>query len=108
MPDQYDGLIPRQRLVDFVRAQTRPKQVDSGQLYETIEDLQKIGADTDTDLIHTIHSLNEQIMENSGYQKAMRDVGEWAKGNKVSQNPEMVLCNDECIGSHYHEKEDDE
>lgn len=83
MPD-YDGLVPRQELVDFCKSQVQPRMVDSGSLYETVEDLQNIEGDH----THTIHSLNEQIMENNGYQKAMRDVTEWASQNKVMENQE--------------------
>lgn len=79
LPD-YPGDLPRQALVDFCKKQTEPKMVDSGNLSESIADFEAIAAKTGESQSSVIHSLNEAIMENTGYQRAMRDVTEWAKG----------------------------
>lgn len=79
----YPGYVPRQKLVEFVQSQTRPKMIDSGNLSETIEDLKNIPGDH----THTIHSLNEAIMENTGYQRAMRDVAQWARDTWEAEKP---------------------
>lgn len=86
MPRQYPGVIPRQELVEFTISATKPKILDSGELYESIETFESMSGDHQL----TIHSLQESIMENTGYQRAMRDVNEWAKAHVVQEDGSMV------------------
>lgn len=72
---KYKGFVSRQELVEFCQKSNRPKMIDSGELQTSIEQFEAL----EGDYTATIHSLNEAIMENTGYQRAMRDVTEWAK-----------------------------
>lgn len=80
LSQQYSGDVPRQELVEFCKKQTEPKMIDSGNLSESIEAMEEMERKTGSPQTSVIHSLNEAIMENTGYQRAMRDVTEWAKG----------------------------
>mgnify|MGYP003391223996 FL=1 len=73
MSYQYPGKISRQGLVDFCRAQL-PALEESNNRY-----LDALHYAEQSKNVHTIHALNEGLMENYGAQKAFRAVCDWAR-----------------------------
>lgn len=76
---EYPGYVSRQGLSDFCIDRNSLRMIDSGELWESIEEFKALSEKTGEDYTITIHSLQESIMENTGYQRAMRDVTEWAR-----------------------------
>lgn len=79
----YPGLINRQDLVNFCRSQLPALKIKNQEYADSIEMLEKMKSDHSA----TIHSLYEGMQENFGYQKALRDVCEWAKNHLIEENP---------------------
>lgn len=86
---QYPGTITRQALISFCQAEI-PKLDDANEkLLDALHFAEKASN------IHTIHALNEGLMENYGYQKALRAVCEWARENMHEPEPiELVDVSD--------------
>lgn len=77
----YTGLIPRQDLVDFCQGEMPRINQSNEELLHGLHYAEQQGN------IHTIHALNEGLMENFGYQKALRAVCEWAKAHMIEPEP---------------------
>ena len=77
----YRGFVPRQALVDFCQGELPRLDKANNELLDGLHYAEKSGN------IHTIHALNEGLMENYGYQKALRAVCEWAKEHMLEPEP---------------------
>ena len=77
----YKGYIARQALVDFCQAELPKLDKANEQLLDGLHYAEQANN------IHTIHALNEGLIENYGYQKALRAVCEWAKEHMVEPEP---------------------
>lgn len=77
----YKGYVARQALVDFCQAELPKLDKANEHLLDGLHYAEQANN------IHTIHALNEGLMENIGYQKALRAVCEWAKEHMVEPEP---------------------
>lgn len=85
MSPQYPGKISRQELIDFCRKQL-PGLEESNNRY-----LDALHYAEQSKNIHTIHALNEGLMENYGFQKALRAVCDWAKEHMEEEETIAVV-----------------
>jgi hypothetical protein len=83
--NQYPGKIDRQRLINFCKLQL-PILEESNNRY-----LDALHYAEQSKNIHTIHALNEGLMENYGYMKALKDVCDWARENMEEEDPIEVV-----------------
>mgnify|MGYP001548577340 FL=1 len=113
----FPGFVARQELINFCRARVAEMQKESDVYFDA---LNKAGDKISFD---DAASLNDAITANLGEQRAYRNICDWASENLVADleeaqrkefyadgfedgYDEFELCNDECTGSHYHEKEE--
>jgi hypothetical protein len=82
---QYPGKIDRQKLIDFCQAEL-PRLEESNNRY-----LDALHYAEQGNNIHTIHALNEGLMENYGFQKALKAVCDWAKEHMEEAIPVVVV-----------------
>lgn len=81
----YTGRVSRQELIKFCQSQL-PKIEESNNRY-----LDALHYAEQSKNIHTIHALNEGLMENYGYTKALKDVCDWARENMEEEDPIEVV-----------------
>ena len=78
-PVSYPGIVIRQDLVDFCQGLLPELKEKNYQLSESIDLMERSHGNN----IHTIHAFYEGLAENIGFQKALRQVCEWARENIV-------------------------
>lgn len=81
----YPGKITRQALIEFCQSQL-PMLEESNNRY-----LDALHYAEQSRNIHTIHALNEGLMENYGFHKALKSVCDWARQNMEEEEPIVVL-----------------
>jgi len=78
---QYPGKISRQRLIEFCQSHLPRLDEQNNRYMDALHFAEQ------SKNIHTIHALNEGLMENYGFQKALREVCEWAKEHMEEEEP---------------------
>lgn len=82
---QYSGKIDRHRLIGF--CQDELPRIDKAN--EKLLDALYYAEQGNN--IHTIHAINEGLMENYGYVKALRAVCDWARATMEEPEPVDLL-----------------
>ena len=83
---EYSGKIDRQALINFIQEQLPKLTIDTERHLDALYWAEK----SEERHVHMIHALNEGLMHNYGYTKALNDICDWAKKN-MEETPPVEL-----------------